>query len=269
MIALATVQGDVIEVHKLDVFARRRVVGGIRSVVSSFSKASRRRLIVRMNKLDIRKMRTSFVTLTFAGMPTIQEARRAFKMFMQRLRRKYIRTSAVWRLEHQQRGAIHFHVLFFKLPYIDQAKLQEEWIECTREPLSIVHIRLVSNKKHMMHYVSKYVAKASPEKSSTSLDIDAYRHETGRHWGIFNEKCLPYGKIYTRWLEGKDALNYFWWTTRVFSCGKAGSQSQMTLLFADNALTLLNFLTSICDRSGKDVKNEYLRQIAFRNSMTC
>jgi len=154
-------QADVLEAKKLPTINRNPPTGGLRGVVSEFSRASRRRLIVKMERMELQKVRVTFVTLTFTACVSWDESRRALKMFLMRIRRQYPNTSGVWRLEHQERGAIHFHILFFKLPYIPQEELQKSWEECTREPKSIVHIKLIVNKRQTMFYVSKYIAKSA------------------------------------------------------------------------------------------------------------
>lgn len=262
-------QADVLEAKKLPTIKKDRPVGGLRGVVSHFSKASRRRLIVKMERMELRKVRVTFVTLTFTACVSWDESRRALKMFLMRIRRQYPNTSGVWRLEHQERGAIHFHILFFKLPYIPQDELQKSWEECTREPRSIVDIRLIVNKKQAMHYVSKYIAKVADEKSLTSLDSAAYQHETGRRWGVINEKCLPYGKIHAEWLDvDDDVAGYFWWATRAISRGRAGFKHDMMLLFTDEGKSMLKHLKRLANRHGDPVKKDWIDMLQFRNSMT-
>jgi hypothetical protein len=161
-----------------------------RGAIRAFSRASRRRLIELFSRLEISKVRTTFLTLTFHAPPSADDAKRALKMFTMRLRREFPQMSGVWRLEPQQRGAWHFHILAFNMPYVDQNILQKSWTECTRERRSILHVQLVRfGKRQLMSYASKYMAKMSAEK--TSLDKRAYQHETredegnnpGRFWG--------------------------------------------------------------------------------------
>lgn len=173
-----------------------------RGSIRTFSRASRRRLIELLSRMDITRVRTSFLTLTFAAAPTGDDAKRALKMFVMRLRRAYPEFSGVWRLEPQQRGAWHFHILAFNLPYIPQSDLQQSWSECTREKRSIVHVQLVRfGKRQLMSYASKYMAKMSD--GSTSLDERAYQHSPtedernnpGRFWGYINRVKLPFAPL--------------------------------------------------------------------------
>lgn len=108
--------------------------------------------------------------------------------------------SAMWRKEWQGRGAIHFHLICFNMPYWKQAAIQKCWEECTGESTSIVYVKLLRNKRQAMYYVSKYIAKEPETDGQASLDNvpypnDTQEHSTGRHWGYIQAKRLPYAKI--------------------------------------------------------------------------
>lgn len=171
-----------------------------RGTIRVFSGASRRRLIELMARLRVTGVRTTFLTLTFNGVPTPQEAKQAFKRFTMRLRRRYPAASALWRMEYQDRGAIHFHLLIFNMPYWSHRQIQYAWECCTGELMSIVHVKLLhGGKKQAMAYVAKYIAKASKAVGSAYLDNAAYSHapsgdplDPGRFWGWINRPGLPY-----------------------------------------------------------------------------
>lgn len=139
------------------------------------------------------------------------EAKRAFKRFSMRVRRAFPQTSIVWRMEYQERGAIHFHLLCFNLPYWSQKELQKTWEACTGESRSIVDIRLVHGARSVMAYVSKYIAKASQTELPTSLDDVSYQHDcseesAGRFWGYINKELLPLGQKYSGVLIRSDVI---------------------------------------------------------------
>lgn len=73
--------------------------------------------------------KSTFLTLTFKeNIRDIDKANKEFTLFMKRLKNylkmpiKYI---ATWEL--QLRGAIHYHLVLFSVPYIDNKKLSELW----------------------------------------------------------------------------------------------------------------------------------------------
>jgi len=203
-----------------------------RGTVRFFSKASRRRLIEAMARLDVAHIRTVFLTLTFSAIPTPHEAKRAFKAFSMRLRRKFPEASAFWRMEFQERGAIHFHLLVFGMPYWSQKQIQYAWECCTGEYRSIVHVKLLrGGKRQAMAYVSKYIAKNSPVP--TSLDNAAYPHaegsgesDTGRFWGWLNRSGLPYAVQRMVVVDDDELLKALWLEMRRLSWGRAASQER-------------------------------------------
>jgi len=209
-----------------------------RGTVRFFSNASRRRLIEAMARLDVTHTRTVFLTLTFSAVPSPSEAKRAFKAFTMRLRRKFPEASAFWRMEFQERGAIHFHLLVFGMPYWSQKQIQYAWECCTREERSIVHVKLLrGGKKQAMAYVSKYIAKNSPVP--TSLDNAAYPHgelvvntiqeaetdeDPGRFWGYINKKCLPFAALRMIICDDESMIQKLWLTMSFLSRGRAAQQ---------------------------------------------
>lgn len=196
-----------------------------------------------MARLKVRKIRATFITLTFTGMVSHVEAKRAFKQFSMRLRRAFEQTSAIWRLEYQtKRGAIHFHLLCFNLPFWEQAKLQKTWEACTGEVRSIVDIRLVHGARSIMGYVSKYIAKVD-ERVTTSLDDGSYQHgegggSAGRFWGYINKELLPLGQKFSGVLTNRQvirSLSSFAWSL----LGSENPYNSISFhLFADNAFWL-------------------------------
>jgi hypothetical protein len=274
MIASVEAQGTVFAIRQI-VPSRaqpKELQGTKRGDVREFSRNSRRRLMVKMARLAIQKTRTTFLTLTFSQCPNWDFARIALKRFLMRLRRKYSRMSAVWRLERQERGAIHFHLLVFNMPYWAQDKIQEAWQECTEEERSIVHVKLVRNKKMLMQYTSKYVAKRSP-RIPPSLDESTYQHaqgETGRHWGIVNAEKLPFAPIARRLLDiSAHAKRYTWWAIQSESRKHAGNHEEYALLFTDCAYQMLDYLVSIADIPDDEINSASLnQQTQFRALMT-
>lgn len=110
---------------------------------------------------------TKFLTLTFADNVTdIKYCNREFRKFIKRLNRRVygtdktkVRYLAVW--EAQKRGAIHYHVVLFGLPYIRLSELREVWGH------GFVKINRVDVDQRMNvgRYISKYFSKDVDEGS--------------------------------------------------------------------------------------------------------
>jgi len=211
-----------------------------RGIIRVFSRASRRRLMRFMARLKTRKIRATFLTLTFTGYPSNEEAKNALKRFTMRLRRAFSSCSGIWRLEFQERGSIHFHLLLFNLPFWKQALVQEIWTVCTREERSIVHIKLVHGARSVMSYISKYIAKPDERSEITSLDDGSYQHASagglaGRFWGWINKELLPLGQKF----EGVLTDDYTIKSVSAWAWKLSGAENTYLNLsfhlFADNA----------------------------------
>jgi len=107
--------------------------------------------LIRCNQQDI----NIFVTLTYKeNMLDIHQAKADFKLFVKRLnyetntKSKYICIP-----ERQQRGAVHFHCLFFGLPYRPLAVFKALW------PHGDARFERSRQLRSIASYVSKYVSK--------------------------------------------------------------------------------------------------------------
>lgn len=110
---------------------------------------------------------TKFLTLTFAENETdVKRCNREFSKFVRRLNRRLfggdsmrLKYLAAW--ERQKRGAVHYHVVLFGMPYIRHAELREIWGH------GFVKINRVSVDQRMNvgRYISKYFSKDVDEAS--------------------------------------------------------------------------------------------------------
>jgi hypothetical protein len=100
-----------------------------------------------------------FLTLTFKeSVQSFIEAGKVFNLFIKRLNYeiygikecmlKYLGVK-----EFQQRGAIHFHVIFFNLPHTKKDLVTEIWGQ------GFVDIKGVTEKDNIVKYVTKYITK--------------------------------------------------------------------------------------------------------------
>jgi len=186
--------------------AAPRKGGGIRGLVYGFSRASRLRMIKKMNRL--RPDNVKFITLTYpARYPRPDEAKKHLRALFERFRRAYPKSSAIWRLEYQERGAPHFHLICFNMPFLPFHELRNMWSEIIYKyvdlQLPFVRIEKLKSNRGALYYVSKYVAKMSDDGAVAGalLNLDAYLH-AGRVWGVFNSQFLPFApKVYITILD--------------------------------------------------------------------
>jgi hypothetical protein len=114
------------------------------------------------------------------------------KALRKRLTRTYGEFSTFWRLGVQRRGAWHFHLLLFVPPSFGSVAdlrdfIASSWYEiCGKLSENHLHagthVEEIRKWRSATSYMEKYVAK--PE-------VFPERVETGRMWGVRNEKLLP------------------------------------------------------------------------------
>lgn len=234
-------QGSVIQIkEKTACGDGREPVVSKRGAVTRFSSKSRKRLCELFNRMTFVNRKTIFITLTFHSIPTHEDARQAFKRFLERLRYKNKNVCLVWRKELQARGAIHYHMLAWNLPFYPQKDLQDVWTECTGENRSIADIRMVKSKKHAMMYVSKYLGKVNEVDETSSLDTVPYpqneqKPSTGRWWGYFRKPLLPMAQCRKISVKNIAGLFYLKFTMKSLSFGRCASRTLSGMLFHDDA----------------------------------
>jgi len=165
--------------------------GGLRSEVTTFSRQSRKRLMQAFSSLDeLAAVNLSvFITLTYHQHYPI-DARgwhADLSRFLDRLEYHYPYSSTIWRLDFQERGAPHFHLLTLNSPYIPKEDVTRWWGEIAHSasPLAgqyATNVQRPCSWRHTCAYVSKYMAKPSSM---------ALRGSTGRWWGISRRGLLP------------------------------------------------------------------------------
>lgn len=186
-------QGNLVAI-KGSFSALSKVGGGTRGTVTTFSASSRRRMLRKLAR--IAPKRVVFVTLTYpARFPDPVKAKQHLRAFFERIRRRFPQASGIWRLELQERGAPHFHILFCELPFIPFAELRRWWAEIVREfvdgHLPRVRIEQIKSRRGAFYYCAKYCAKMDgPGGVSLSLS-STHICTPGRFWGVFNRNHLP------------------------------------------------------------------------------
>jgi hypothetical protein len=190
------IQGNYLKVHGMPAPApveRHQKRGKI----TSFSSKSRKRLLDIIARLR-EGGNALFCTLTYGQLwPSEEIAYKHLKAFVRRVNARFPRAGVVWRKEYQKRGAIHFHLIIFNVSYIDKNAIASAWAEIIgneycdnsgdgppRPPFT--RIEKLQNKKKAMLYCAKYVAKVP---AAGGFNNQPYQH-VGRHWGVFNRKCL-------------------------------------------------------------------------------
>lgn len=169
--------GDIIEIYK---YEKGIYTGGVNvngraghGETTDEQKEKNRELVLMRARRELRRIinanvgqygeefTAKFLTLTFKdNVKDLEVANNEFRQFIKRLNyRVYkkkcsqLKYSAV--VEFQSRGAVHYHIIFYNLPYIDAEELAEVWGN------GFVKINKIDNIDNVGAYVCKYMTKSS------------------------------------------------------------------------------------------------------------
>ena len=169
-----------------------------RGKVAGFSAKSRNRLMRTLASVK-RDNLPCFVTLTFpSDYPTIERAKRDLDTFIKRMARKFPKVAGVWKLEPQKRGAPHFHLLLWGVPYIELLSfVPVAWCEVvgSEDPNHLKWhkgelgnspcVQKIEKQRGVFWYASKYMSK----------EVGTMFSDWGRWWGVFSRENLPLGQV--------------------------------------------------------------------------
>jgi len=132
-----------------------------RTKVLNRAKIRLRRLINANAGAYGREFTSKFITLTFGENVTdLDTAHYEFKKFVKRLnyamfdtKKANLRYSVV--VEFQKRGAVHYHIIFYNLPYLKADRLAEIWGN------GFVKINKINDVDNVGAYITKYMSKDS------------------------------------------------------------------------------------------------------------
>jgi len=142
-----------------------------RGQVDSFSDKSRKRLFDWLNEIDWQVAGLPlFVSLTYGQeFPDPRQAKLHLRSLWMRLRRLHEKCGVLWKLEFQNRGAPHFHLLVFGPTFIDMDRMASMWGEVVgqgywdhsgdspRPPFT--RVEALRSVRGVKWYCGKYIAK--------------------------------------------------------------------------------------------------------------
>jgi hypothetical protein len=175
--------------------------GGIRGSVSGFSRQSRYRLMQTIGRVQRQAELPNFVTLTYPkNFPTVEQAKYDLKKFLERLKYNFPGAGYIWKLEPQERGAPHYHMLVWGC----ETKVLFDWV-CENwfdiagqgdiNALLFLKGLLKDSKpcvskvrswRGVWRYASKYLGK--------TFEVAQWGSKwTGRFWGVGKRENIPFG----------------------------------------------------------------------------
>jgi hypothetical protein len=181
---------------------------GHEQIMHGFSGCARRRLRKRLHSME-RGADGLFLTLTYhEADPTPEECKADLDRFWKRLDRRFPGISAIWKMEPQDRGVPHFHLLVYGQSFIPAPLLSSIWHEVTAETTDEhrksgvdVESRSVNENGKLQGYMAGYMAETY-DKWPGAEPGDPWA-ETGRWWGCLGRESLPWAG----WDEAKIHLD--------------------------------------------------------------
>ena len=164
----AVISGDIVEIYeyKNDVLEgysdTRKTVKGRQARADDEDRKENRKKTLHRARRDLRRLincniaeYSKFVTLTFGeDVRDIKKANYEFKKFKQRLETKIDKKlQYVCVIEFTKAGRVHYHCVFFNLPYIRNKDLKAIWRN------GYVKINKIDNVDNVGAYVCKYMTK--------------------------------------------------------------------------------------------------------------
>jgi hypothetical protein len=238
--------------------------GGKRNGIKGFSSASRRRLMQTIAKVRRDAELPLFVTLTYPGVfPGPKASKTHLDALNKRIARAFPNAGYIWKLEPQQRGAPHFHILLWGVP----KKEFRTWL-----PVAWFGIAGAGDEKHLKWhkgelgngnthcvqqvksfrgvwaYAAKYLGK--------TFEIPGWE-AAGRFWAVVRRDNIPFGEAQTALLDRPEACTILRYQRRVMKKQKASGKrkkhnSRSAVLYCDvnQWVEKLNLESSISSSTG-------------------
>jgi len=167
---------------------------GARKKIDGFTARSRKALLKLMASLKIEEEKLPiFITLTYPANwdSDPKKWKRDLDLFGKWLVYTYPKIAFIWKLEPQERGAPHYHLMCFNVDFIPAELVARRWYEIVGSG-DLFHLkagtetRRVRSKQGVMYYASKrYMGK----------ECKGFGYAVGRYWGVIARKKMPVSAV--------------------------------------------------------------------------
>jgi len=174
--------------------------GGKRGKVKGFSFASRRRLMYTIAKIKLDAELPVFITLTYPMLfPSPMESKKHIDAFRKRLLRAFPGIGYIWKLEPQERGAPHYHIMAWGVSEMDLKNfIPEVWFEIAGGG-DMLHLAFHEGRLHNQHCVNKVrsrngVMRYASKYLGKTFDVAGWTEiYPGRFWAVVQKENIPFG----------------------------------------------------------------------------
>jgi len=224
--------------------------GAERGAIKGFSDASRRRLMYAIGSIKRDAELPAFITLTYPDQfPDPETSKKHLATFFKRLKRAFPGHGSIWKLEPQERGAPHYHLLtwgcdlqelrdFVPGAWFDIAgggdNLHLLWHTGQLGNGNVHCVQQVRTFHGVMRYASKYLGK--------TFEVSGWGDKwTGRYWGIVNRQNILFGELVREEVTEKSALDMMRYQRRFSGLRRFRSNKSLTI-FCDADQWINNIL---------------------------
>ena len=213
--------------------------GGRRGAIGGFSSAARRRLMYFISSVRRDAKLPLFVTLTYPeDFPDPKTSKRHLRMFLKRLERFMAGKGLyglIWKLEPQERGAPHYHIMIWGCDLIElMGFVPQAWYEIagggdykhfmwhSGEFENQHCVQQVRKFEGVRNYASKYLGK--------TFEVAGWSEKwTGRFWGVVNRDAIPLGELVQVEVTKKKAVELMRYGRRFAGLDKFRSNKSLTI----------------------------------------
>lgn len=213
--------------------------GGLRGIVKGFSRGSRRRLMSKIAGVRREAALPCFVTLTYPkSFPEPKQSKYHLKLFIQSMKRAFPEVGIIWKLEPQQRGAPHYHLLVWG----SNEKNLRAWV-----PTAWFDIAGGGDNLHLLWHEGKLKNKHCTQQVNSFNGVWAYASKylgktfevagwdskaVGRFWAVVNPANIPFGELQSEPITRGEAVQVMRYQKR-FAKLKSRSYPSITI-FCDS-----------------------------------
>lgn len=210
--------------------------GGKRGAIGGFSSAARRRLMYLIAGVKRDAELPLFITLTYPEIfPDPKSSKRHLKMFNQRFTREFPAHGSIWKLEPQERGAPHYHILTWGCELYEVLR----WV-----PSAWYEIAGGGDEKHLNWHMGNYNNKPCVQSVYSFNGVRSYASKylgktfevagwsekwTGRFWGVVNRDNIPFGELVEEEVTREKAVELLRYGRRFSGLKKFGSNKSLTI----------------------------------------
>ena len=211
--------------------------GGKRGAIAGFSDDARRRLLYMIAGVRRDAGLPLFITLTYPeSFPDPKTSKRHLDSFSKRCKRAFPGIGFIWKLEPQQRGAPHYHLLTWgvsiavMMEFVPQAWFEIAgngdykhlmWHSGSLGNGNVHCVQQVNSFKGVMAYASKYLGK--------TFEVSGWQEVwTGRFWGVVNRGNIPLGELIQEEVTQKKAQEFIRYQRRFSGFKKFRSNKSLT-----------------------------------------